>query len=262
MKDSLELILGQINVMRQQENSASYKCSDYLSRSQVIKPSHREALCKWGYQSIAACKDVSSSTAVVALTYFDRFLSSDSPAAQQALTDVQECQLAYVTSLIIALKKINPEFNVESYFITKVVTKNTYNADEINKMKFQILQSLGWKLNGPTSLDFVDYYLKVMPGVDGTRLESIQNLSKTLVKLDVTRYSTVMHLPSEIAFASVFCATYHLELALLADNLTHLQIISGIKLGDSKLGLLFQTMIFLARECIPTWKASTLGRDV
>eukprot|EP00956_Cyclotella_meneghiniana_P001194 scaffold1350_cov56-Cyclotella_meneghiniana.AAC.7 len=262
MKDSLELVLSQINVMRQQENSASYKCSDYLSRSQVIKPSHREILCKWGYQSIAACKDVSSSTAVVALTYFDRFLSSDSPAAQRALNDVQECQLAYLTSLIIALKKINPEFNVESYFITKVVTKSAYRADEINSMKLEILQSLNWELNGPTSLDFVDYYLEVMPGVDGTRLERIQNLSKTLVKLAVRRYSTVMHLPSEIAFASVFCATYRLELALLADNLTHLQMISGLELSDVKLGSLFQTMICLARECFLDWKASALGRDM
>ena len=170
--------------------------------------------------------------------------------------------MAYVPSLIIAQKKINPKIKVESYYNPTVVTKNTYNADEITKMNFQILQTLGWKLYGATSLDLVDYYLKVMPGVDGTRLERIQNLSKTLVKLAVTRYSTVMHLPSEIAFASVFCATYHLELALLADNLTHLQMISGLELSDVKLGSLFQTMICLARECFLDWKASALGRDM
>ena len=255
------LVLSQICAMQIQERSASYKCSDYLSRTQAIDPSHRHALCKWGYDTIAACDGVSRSTAVVAFTYFDRFLSSNSPAAERALNDVAECQLAFVSSLVIALK-IHSGFNVESDFVSEVVTRNAYNADEINSMELEILHSLSWKLNGPTPHDFIDYFLEVMPGVDGTRLELIQNMSKTLVESALTRYAMVMHLPSEIAFVSILCAIHRLELALLADGLKYLKIILGVEFRDFKLRSLIQTMGCLVRECFPAPLPLTLIRRV
>lgn len=263
------LVLSQICTMQIQERSTSYKCSDYLCRTQVIDPSHRQALCKWGYETIAACSGVSRSTAVVAFMYFDRFLSSNSPAAERALNDVAECQLAFVSSLVIALK-IHPGFTVESDFVSEVVTRDAYSADEINSMELEILQSLSWKLNGPTPHDFIDYFLEVMPGVDGTRLELIQNMSKTLVELAVLKYATVMHLPSNIAFASVLCAIYRLEPALLADGLMYLiadglmylKIILGVEFRDVKLRSLIQTMGCLVRECFPAPLPLTLIRRV
>eukprot|EP00956_Cyclotella_meneghiniana_P028924 scaffold68721_cov21-Cyclotella_meneghiniana.AAC.2 len=241
------LILSQIHVMQQQERSASYLCSDYLSRTQVIGPSHRHALCQWGYETIAACNGVSRSTAVAAITYFDRFLSSNTPAAERALNDVVICQLAFVTSLVIALK-IHPGFTIESDFVSGVITRNAYGADEINSMELEILQSLSWKLNGPTPHDFIGYFLEVMPGVSGACLERIRSLSKTLVELAVSRYDTVMYLPSEIAFASIFCAVYHLELQLLANGLRFLQMISGVEVREDHMISLLQTMICLSRE--------------
>eukprot|EP00956_Cyclotella_meneghiniana_P026754 scaffold58617_cov24-Cyclotella_meneghiniana.AAC.1 len=220
--------------MQQQERSASYLCSDYLSKTQVIGPSHRLALCQWGYKTIAAF----------------------SPA-ERALNDVVICQLAFVTSLLIALK-IHAGFNVESDFVAGVITRNAYGADEINSMELEILRSLSWKLNGPTPHDFIDYFLEVMPGVNGTCLERIRSLSKTLVELAVTRYDTVMHLPSEIALASIFCATYYLELQLLADSLMFLQTISGVEFREDNLRSLFQTMICLVRECYVASEAPPL----
>eukprot|EP00956_Cyclotella_meneghiniana_P045083 scaffold352401_cov20-Cyclotella_meneghiniana.AAC.1 len=174
------LVLSQIFVMQIQERSASYKCSDYLSRTHVIGPSHRHALCQWGYETIEACNGIRRSTAVAAITYFDRFLSSNTPAAERALNDVVECQLAFVTSLVVALK-IHAGFKkVESDFVSGVITRNAYGANEINSMELEILQSLSWKLNEPTPHDFIDYFLEVMPGVNGTCLEHIRSLSKTL----------------------------------------------------------------------------------
>ena len=255
------LVLSQICTMQILERSASYECSDYLSRTQVIDPSHRHALCKWGYDTIAACDGVSRSTAVVAFMYFDRFLSSNSPAAERALNDVSECQLAFVTSLVIALK-IHPGFTVESDFVSEVVTRGAYSADEINSMELEILQSLSWKLNGPTPHDFIDYFLEVLRGVDGPRLELIQNMSKTLVESAVLKYATVMHLPSEIAFVSILCAIHRLDPALLADGLMYLQMISGLEFRDVKLRSLFQTMLCLVRECFSAPLALTFIRRV
>ena len=240
------LVLSQICIMLQQEKNSSYKCSDYLSRTQAIGPTHREALCKWGYHTIAACHGVSRLTAVVAFGYFDRFPSSNTPAANRALNDVTECQLAFVTCLVIALK-IHSGFNVETNFVSNVITKNSYDAEEINDMELQILHSLGWKLNGPTPHDFIDYFLEVMPGVDGTCLDLAKQLSKALAEAAVMRYTSVLHHPSEIAFASLCCALHHVDVSLL-NNLPFLQIISGLDLRHGKMRLLFESMISLLQE--------------
>eukprot|EP00956_Cyclotella_meneghiniana_P001737 scaffold1909_cov51-Cyclotella_meneghiniana.AAC.4 len=240
------LVLSQICIMLQQEKSSSYKCSDYLSRTQDIGPSHREALCKWGYQTIAACQGVSKSTAVVAFGYFDRFLSSNTPAAIRALDDVTECQLAFVTCLVIALK-IHSGFNVETVFVSNVITKNSYDAEEIDDMELDILHSLGWKLNGPTPHDFIDYFLEVMPGVDGTCLDLAKQLSKALVEAAVMRYTTVLHYPSEVAFASLFYALHHVDV-LLMNNLSFLHMILGLDFRHHKMRLLFESMISSALD--------------
>eukprot|EP00956_Cyclotella_meneghiniana_P003478 scaffold4229_cov38-Cyclotella_meneghiniana.AAC.7 len=236
--------------MQQQERSASYECSNYLARTQVIDPSHRQELCDWGYKTVEACNGVNPSTAVVAIGYFDRFLSSDSPAARRALNDVVECQLAFVTCLVIALK-IHPGFNVESDFVAEVITNNAYDAKEINDMELEILVALGWKLNGPTPHDFIDYFLEVMPHMNGTSMELIRVLSERLVELAVTQYTTVMYFPSEIAFASICCVMHHVKYVLLADSLMFLQTITGLEFRDDNLRSLFQTMICLVRSCFP-----------
>ena len=232
--------------MQRQEKSSSYQCYDYLSHTQVIDPSHREALFKWGYQTIAACQGVSRSTAIVAFGYFDRFLSSNTLAGRRVLNDVAECQLAFVSCLVIALK-IHSGFNVESDFVSNVITRDLYEAEELDDMELEILKSLGWKLNGPTPHDFIDYFVEVMPGVNGTSLEVAKNLSKTLVEAAVLRYTTVLHYPSEIAFASLCCAIHHVDVSL-ENNLPFLHMISGLDFRHDRLRLLFKSMYGLIRE--------------
>eukprot|EP00956_Cyclotella_meneghiniana_P024983 scaffold51153_cov51-Cyclotella_meneghiniana.AAC.1 len=154
------LVLSQIRVMQQQERSASYRCLDYLSNTQVLSPSVRLALCDWAYKTIAACDGVDRSTAIMAFTYFDRFLSSNARAAKRALNDLQECQLAFVTSLVIAIK-CRSGFKVEYDFVSKVVTGDAYDEEELSYMEIEILEALDWKLNGPSSHDFIGYFLEL-----------------------------------------------------------------------------------------------------
>jgi hypothetical protein len=150
-------LISQISVMHQQENSTSYRFVDYMStETNVLRPPDREALCNWGYQTVAACNGVNRSTAAKAISFFDRFLGTSAPAAQQALADVGDSQLAFVACLVIALK-VHPGFNVETDFVSNVVCGNIYDASEIIAMELHVLQALGWKLNGPTPHDFIDY---------------------------------------------------------------------------------------------------------
>ena len=141
--------------------------------------------------------------AAIAIGYFDRFMSSNTSAAKQALNDVTKCQLAFVTCLVIALK-IHSGFHVQTDFVSNVITKNSYDAEELDDMELDILYSLDWKLNGPTPHDFIDFFLDVMPGVNETCLEVLKKLSKALVEATIMSYDTVLHYPSEIAFASLY----------------------------------------------------------
>jgi hypothetical protein len=173
-------------------------------------------------------------------------MSSNTSAAKQALNDVAEFQLAFVTCLVIALK-IYSGFNVQTDFVSDVITKNSYDAEELDEMEIEILQSLGWKLSGPTPHDFIDYFLEAMPGVDGTSLDLAKRLSKALVEPAMTKYTTLLHYPSEIAFVSICCAMYHVDTSLM-NNLPFLQMISGLDFRHGSLRLLYGTMICLVRE--------------
>ena len=242
------LVLSQLRVMQEQERSSSYRCTDYISKSQVLSSLDRQALCNWGYQTIAACQGVSRSTAVLSFTYFDRFLSSNTPAARRALNDVTEAQLAFVTSLVIALK-CHSGFKVETDFVSNVVTKNYYDADEISNMEIEILQGLDWKLNGPMPHDFIDYFLDLVPNMNGTCSEFVKNFSRSLVELSMSTYTVALHYPSQIAFTSICCALlFSNRQPLLVDNLPFLQLVSGLNIHDVVLRSLFATMNNLVWE--------------
>eukprot|EP00956_Cyclotella_meneghiniana_P032684 scaffold90767_cov63-Cyclotella_meneghiniana.AAC.8 len=232
--------------MQQIEKTSSYKCCDYLSRTQtIVGPCDRQALCQWGYDLIATYNFVSRSTAVVAFGYFDRFMSSDTITSNRALNDIVECQLAFVTCLVIALK-IHSGFNVDSNFVANEITRDMYEVKEINRMELNVLQSLGWKLNGPTPHDFIDYFMEVMPDVDG--MEFVKKLSKALVELAITRYTTVIHYPSKIAFASLCCTMHHVDASLM-NSLPLLEIVlEPLDLRDDRFRSLIKSMNRLIRE--------------
>jgi hypothetical protein len=234
--------------MQHQEKSISYKCSDYISTAKVlVSASDRQALCNWGYQTIAACNGVSRSACVVAILYFDRFLSSSAPAAKRALEDIHDFQLAFVTCLVIALK-VHSGFNVESEFVSNVVCKNMYDAEDIIGMEIEILKALEWRMSGPTPHDFIDHFLEAIPSIGGIHHEFLSRFSKGLVELAMMRYNVAIQAPSEIAFASICCALQYAEFSSTIDSLSYLnlKVISGLSLTDVK--SLFEIMLNVVHE--------------
>ena len=231
--------------MQQQEKA--YRCTDYMSRSNAaVHPEDRQALCDWGYQIIAACNGVSRSTAVAAFSIFDRFLSSSSPAATQALADIQYSQLAFVTCLVIALKVQSGFKVVETDFVSETVCRNMYCPEELNETEMRVLKALQWKLNGPTSHDFIDYYIEAMM-IEGIHREFLTRFSKALAEIAVTRYSVALQLPSEVAFTAICCALEYAEFDSTMESLSLLQLVSGLNPNDQELRFLFKTMMRLVR---------------
>lgn len=228
--------------MQQQETSPSYRCTDYISSSDNVEfsCSDRRALCDWGYKTIAACNGISRQTAVVAISYFDRYLSSPASSAKRTLSDLPSIQLAFVTCLVIALKT-DSGFHVESDFVSSVVCKNMYQAEEINTMEIEILRTLSWKLSGPTAHDFIDYFLEATPQINGSDKEFTRYFSKALVEVAVMNYDVAIRLPSEVALIALWCALEYVGFGRATD-LPFISI-SGLDLNDAAMRSLFKTII-------------------
>lgn len=265
--DLLDLV-SQIRAMQQQEKSVSYRCTDYLSSIHNVdfSSSDRQALCDWGFKIIASCNSISRTAAVVAISYFDRFLGSPTPSAKRALPDIPRLQLAFVACLVIALK-VEGGFNVETEFVSDVICRNMYDAQEINGMEIEILQALGWRLHGPTVHDFIDYFFEKMPysNEDGVQKEMVVQFSKCLAELAVTEYSVALQLPSQVAFAAICCAVEYAAPCCLANSRSFLLTISGLDPDDTDLRSVINIMpTLLVRESHPAEQdrqESNTGRD-
>jgi hypothetical protein len=157
------LLVEQLSAMFHQE-STTYKSFDYMNSEAEIAvcPSDRESLCIWGYSVIAHCRGIDRSVVAVAISYFDRFLSSSDPSARQALNHTVKFQLVFVASLIIALK-VHSSLNVGANFISDVLCDDLYSAKDITDTENKILRALNWHLNGPTPRDFIGGFLEVIP---------------------------------------------------------------------------------------------------
>jgi hypothetical protein len=86
-----------------------------------------------------------------------------------------------------------------------------YSAKEVNTMEMLILQALGWKLNKPIPHDFINYYIEIVPSIEGINHEFLTRFSEGLVELALTKYSFGLYYPSELALASIFCALHYTD---------------------------------------------------
>ena len=79
-----------------------------------------------------------------------------------------------------------------------------YTQDEIICMEIDILHTLGWYLNGPTSHDFIELFMMLLPAGANKNIASdlkhkaIQNVEAFLVD-----YSLALEKPSSLALAAI-----------------------------------------------------------
>lgn len=243
-------IFSQICVMQDQQRERAYTCVDYMKYTNELCPADRKLLCDWAFKVILRCDGVNRLTAVKAFSYFDRFLSSSSSVARMALADQILAQLAFVACLVIALK-IHSGFNVESDFVSNVICSNDYDAQQINEMELIVLRDLDWRLNGPTPHDFIDSFVEVVPLTNTLHRDFVSDLSKSLAELAVTRYDIALHLPSEIAVASICCALSNLEVTASIDTFAifrWLHLIVGLSSNHAASKLFSEKMVIVMRD--------------
>lgn len=112
-----------IETMKYQE-STSYRALPYFD-SAVVTEQDRSALCQWGLSFVDAC-NVDRKICSIAISYFDRFLSSrSSNIVPLCLADQGDFQLAF----IVSISNIQPY-----YFISPLVFTYSISSPSVARL--------------------------------------------------------------------------------------------------------------------------------
>ena len=111
---------------------------------------------------------------------------------------------------VIALKG-QGHMKVDLTFVAETMCESMYNQDEIMAMELTILRTLDWYLNGPTCIDYLDHFKKLVP--EHADDQSVSNFFEAAVNLCeeyLLEYVFALEMPSKLAiasFASVILST-------------------------------------------------------
>ena len=143
-----------------QSQEVDYKISfDFLlsssTSSATVTAEDRHVLCLWSYQMMDSLfSKLSREIACIGMSYLDRFMTTTSERAKVALCSRYEYQLATVACLVLALKNLGG-VKLDTDFVADVMCHNLYTNDELDAMEMEVLQALTWRLNGPSSHEFI-----------------------------------------------------------------------------------------------------------
>jgi len=221
-------IIDQLQVMCLQEASIEYRCRNYIeddedenddmhcddqpgalvqpSLSRPIDVECRSKMVQWCYQ-IVDFANFHRETVSIALSYLDRFLSSNHPNARRAIANRKEYQLSCIAALYLAIK-MNERTEIDAKNFAELA-RGTHSECEIVEMESTILRVLDWRMSGPTSFTFLHYLLEL--GL--TRMKSnnlqwskITDLASYQIQLAVGDNFFVSYQPSLLAVASILNA--------------------------------------------------------
>ncbi|KAA8531659.1 hypothetical protein F0562_006624 [Nyssa sinensis] len=180
----------------------------YLGRSELdsdgsIMVARREAV-EWILR-VNAHYGFTTLTAVLAVNYFDRFISSlcfqrDKPWMNQ---------LAAVACLSLAAKV--EETQVPLLLDLQVEeSKYVFEAKTIQRMELLVLSTLQWKMNPVTPQSFFDHFIRRLGLKIHLHLDFLSRCERLLLSV-ITDSRFVSHLPSELATATMLHVIKELE---------------------------------------------------
>jgi len=222
---SIGIIADRLEVMQQKE-STSYRWSDYIkdgapsSSSVLRRRCHKEdweapdrdtitrdcrtKLGEWCFQVSDLCK-FQRETVATAMSYLDRFMGTSSPRARRAMHDKKEFQLVAVTSIYVAVKLFETLAMNAAHLVE--ICCGCYTQEDIFEMEQEILKSLSWRLNGPSTRAYVNHVLALLElstcGFDETVLMPLFDFSAFQADIAVLDYDLSTHNPSTLAVAAI-----------------------------------------------------------
>jgi len=161
-------ILDRITAMRVRDETTP-KCINYFNftannnatrEKGGIDESCRTAMVTWITQ-VQKTLSLNPETVWIAMSFFDRYLSSGRGKSPKALRSKREFQLAAITSFFTAVKIYEPVMLDIDTLIE--ICHDTYDEYDIISMEHDILSALDWRVACHTPMDFVRHLLELLP---------------------------------------------------------------------------------------------------
>ena len=218
-------IANRLEVMQQKESTA-YRCSDYIKNGApsslslqrrrcqkegwkaqdryTITRDCRTKLGEWCFQVSDLCK-FQRETVAIAMGYLDRFMGTSSPRARWAMHDETEFQLVAVTSIYVSVKLFET-LTIDAALLSEICC-GYYTQEDIFEMEWEILKSLSWRLNGPTTRAYVNHILALLEplacGFNETVLMPLLDFSAFQADIAVLDYDLSTQKSSMLAVAAI-----------------------------------------------------------
>lgn len=198
-----------IAIMRIQEET-TYMVHDYLADKEELrklsaKPVDedcRTKMCEWCYHVIDYCK-FRRETVGIGMSFLDRYLCTRK--GKDTLGNRKEYQLAAMTTLYIAIKMHEP-MEIETSLLADL-SHGMYDEMEFVTMEQTILQTLKFRVNGPTPLSFVQHFMALTPkGIHYRVSQLLMDFARFQTELVISQQKFVAIRPSEIGFAAILNA--------------------------------------------------------
>lgn len=194
-------------MMHQEQTTYKMSC-DYLhpptSTEPMINESDRVKIVDWCYSVVDQCK-FDRETVAISMEMVDRFLSTPSAIARDALRDRKRFQLVAITAMYVAIKT-NEQMAFGSGSFAKM-SRGIYSKEDIEAMERSMLDGLSWRVCAPTSIQMAHHILSLaLPYVD------LEETTWAFI-LDEVRYQTehavrdyyfASKRPSTVAVAAIF----------------------------------------------------------
>ena len=157
-------IENRLTILRENETTDHYKCSQYLSsvnrRTKSEVKVWRQWYIKWMF-NVADHFRLGRSVVSYAVAYLDKFASQD----QSVLSSKDEFTVLAITSLFMAVKVYSTLENASAICASNLVllTEGKFVEEDILRMERRMLDTLQWKLYPPTSVCFLREYVQLLP---------------------------------------------------------------------------------------------------
>lgn len=189
-----------------QQESKFYSCQDYCkihseSQNCLSLREDRKLMLQWSY-NVVDFFSLERETCALALSYSDRFLATKKWGLEY-LEDTGKYQLLCITALYIAIKVHEPASLTPQAFVE--IGRGQYTVEQVEQMEKRLLNALEWRVNPPTSLEFVRNYLDLIPSnqLDKSMKATVYVLARAQTERALSDYNLLTVDASRIAFASV-----------------------------------------------------------
>ncbi|XP_057460782.1 uncharacterized protein LOC130751239 isoform X2 [Actinidia eriantha] len=155
-------------------------------------------------EEISKCNPFDAFVPFLAMSYFDRFVSSHNLPKVITSNDEENLKLFVLCCLILAWKMRIRAFKVEMFLEQR---KLKFDSKDVRKMELYILNALEWRMRSLTAISFSGYFVPLL-GIPST-MQPVQPVYQIIIRaqadINFTRFR-----PSTIAAAAVLTATLKL----------------------------------------------------